>query len=134
MMVESSLSSILKRNGLSKISSNMSAPLRFYSINEALLLTYIPQFITYKYPYIRNQPLQPFLHDYCLSSYTTYIKFVNFIYKWRYLQFNVDHERQIFESFCTAILFRSQSSFCQKSAERKLPKKYFLFKSIFIYL
>ena len=42
MMVESSLSSILKRNGLSKISSNMSAPLRFYSINEALLLTYIP--------------------------------------------------------------------------------------------
>ena len=47
--------------------------------------------------------------------------FVNFIREWRDLQFNVDSERQIFE---TGRLIYSQN-FCQKSAERKSPRKYF---------
>ena len=41
-----------------------------------------------------------------LVSHTTYLVFVNFIHKWRDLQFKVDSQ-----------------SFCQKSAERKSPKK-----------
>ena len=42
-----------------------------------------------------------------LVSHTTY---VNFMHKWRDLQFKVDCERQIF---------------CQNSAEKKSPMKYF---------
>ena len=44
--------------------------------------------------------------------------------KWRDLQFNVDSERQIFEKLFHERFIYSQS-FCQKSAERKSPKKYF---------
>ena len=59
-----------------------------------------------------------------LVSHTTCVVCVNSIHKWRDLQFKVDSERQLFEKLFRAILFYSQS-FCQKSAERKSPKKYF---------
>ena len=61
-----------------------------------------------------------------LVSHTTYVVCVNFIHKLRDLQFKVDFERQVFvfEKLFMAILVYSQS-FCQKSAERKSPKKYF---------
>ena len=59
-----------------------------------------------------------------LVSHTTYVVCVNFIHKWRDLQFKVDSERQIFwESFHSNFIY--SQSFCQKSAERKSPKKYF---------
>ena len=59
-----------------------------------------------------------------LVSHTTYVVCVNFIYKWRDLQFKVDFERQIFlRNFSWQFLFTQ--SFCQKSAERKSPQKYF---------
>ena len=59
-----------------------------------------------------------------LVSYTTYVVCVNFIHKWRDLQFKVDSERQFFlEKLFMA--FNYSQSFCQKSAERKSPKKYF---------
>ena len=46
--------------------------------------------------YIHNWPLQPFSQDYDLASHTTHVAWVNFIHKWRDLQFKVDSERQIF--------------------------------------
>ena len=51
---------------------------------------------------------------------------VNFIREWRDLQFNVDSERQTFEKLFHGRFIYSQS-FCQKSAERKSPKKHFLY-------
>ena len=44
--------------------------------------------------YIHNWSLQPFSQDYELVSYTTYVVCVNFIHKWRDLQFKVDFDRQ----------------------------------------
>ena len=61
-----------------------------------------------------------------LVSHTTYVVCVNFIDKWRDLQFKVDSERQIFEKLFMAVLIHTQN-FCQKSAERKSPKKYILY-------
>ena len=59
-----------------------------------------------------------------LVSHTTYVVCVNFIHKWRDLQLKVDSERQIFwETFHGNFIY--SQSFCQKSAERKSPKKYF---------
>ena len=74
--------------------------------------------------YIHNWPLQPFSQDYGLASQPTHVVFVNFVREWRDLQFNVDFERQIFEKLFHGRFIYSQS-FCQKSAERKSPKKYF---------
>ena len=45
---------------------------------------------------------------------------VNFLHKWRDLQFKIDCERQLFMAISSF-----SPSFCQKSAERKSPKKYF---------
>ena len=58
-----------------------------------------------------------------LVSHTAYVVRVNFIHKWRDLQLKVD---RFFEKLFTAILIYSES-FCQKSAERKSPKRYFLY-------
>ena len=58
-----------------------------------------------------------------LVSHTTYVVCVNFIHKWRDLQFEVDSEWQIWETFHGNFIY--SQSFCQKSAERKSPKKYF---------
>ena len=69
--------------------------------------------------YIHNWSLQPFCQDYDLVSHTTYAGCVNFIYKWLELHFKVDFERQIFETNIYP------QRFCQKSAERKSPKKCF---------
>ena len=80
-------------------------------------ISLLPNEIIFNYihTYI-NWSLQPFSQDYYLVSHTTYVVCVNFIHKWRDLQFNVDSEWQTFFYF---------QSFCQKSAERKSPKKYF---------
>ena len=62
-----------------------------------------------------------------LVSHTTYVVCVIFcIRKRRVVQFKVDSERQIFEKLLMAIVIYSQN-YCQKSAERKSPKKYFLY-------
>ena len=58
-----------------------------------------------------------------LVPHATYVVCVNFIHKWRDLQFKVDSERQIWETFHGNFIY--SQSFCQKSAERKSPKKYF---------
>ena len=51
--------------------------------------------------YIYNWKLQPLSQDYGLDSHTTYVVCVNFIHKWRDLQFKVDSERQILKNlFC----------------------------------
>ena len=59
-----------------------------------------------------------------LVSHTTHVMCVNFMREWRNIQFNVDSERQILEKLFHGNFIYSQS-FCQKSAERKSPKKYF---------
>ena len=62
-----------------------------------------------------------------LVSHITYVACVNFfIYKWRNLQFKVDSERQISRATFHGNFIYSQS-FYQKSANRKAPKKYFLY-------
>ena len=72
---------------------------------------------------IHNWPLQQFSQDYALASPNTHVVCLKFIREWRDLQFNIDFERQIvLRNFFIADLFYSQS-FCQKSAETKLPKK-----------
>ena len=55
--------------------------------------------------YIHNWPLQHFSQDYDLASCVTYVVWVNFIYKWRNLQFKVDSKRQICEMVFKAVLF-----------------------------
>ena len=60
-----------------------------------------------------------------LVSHSTLIVCVNFIHKWRHLQFEVDSERQIFLRNFSWQFYFTLSVFCQKSAERKSPKKYF---------
>ena len=57
-----------------------------------------------------------------LISHTTYVVCVNFLHKWRDLQFKV-FERFL-EKLFMAIFIYSQI-FCQKPAERKSPQKYF---------
>ena len=59
-----------------------------------------------------------------LVSHTTHVVCVNFIREWGDIQFKVDSERQIFFEKLFMALNYSQS-FCQKSAKRKSPKKYF---------
>ena len=58
-----------------------------------------------------------------LVSHCTHLMCVNFIHKWRDLQFKVVSERQIFvRNFFMAILFTLRVLY-QKSAESKSPKK-----------
>ena len=81
-------------------------------------------FAIYLHTYIHNWPLQPFRQDYGLVSHTTHVVCVNFTREWRDLQFNVVSERQIFEKLFHGRFIYSRS-FCQISAERKSPMKYF---------
>ena len=89
------------------MSSMVSQFIQFYHEMDSILIihTYI---IGYYSPSVR-------IID--LVSHTTYVVCVNFIQKWRDLQFKVD---SFFEKLFMAILFTL--SFCQKSAERKSPK------------
>ena len=60
----------------------------------------------YIHTYVQNLSLQPFSQD---NDLATYIVRVNFIYKWRDLQFKVDSERQIFwETFHGNFILRSE--------------------------
>ena len=88
------------------------------------VLQFFIGWLAHIHTYIHNWALQPFSQDYGLASNTTHIVCVNFMREWRDLQFNVDSELQIFEKLFHGNFIYSQS-FCQKSAERKLPKKYF---------
>ena len=75
--------------------------------------------------YIHNWSLQPSVRNIDLVSHTAYVVCVNFVHKWRDLQFKVDSERQIFwETFSLQVFIYSQSV-CPKSAKKKSPKKYF---------
>ena len=75
--------------------------------------------------YIHNWPLQAFSQDYGLTSHTNHDVCVNFIDEWRNVQLKIDSKRRIFlRNFSWQFYFNTQS-FCQKSAERMSPKKYF---------
>ena len=63
------------------------------------------KFYTYIYTYMIG-PYNPSVRIIDLVSHTTYVVCVNFIPKWREMQFKVDYERQIFfEKLFMAILF-----------------------------
>ena len=81
---------------------------------------------TYIHTYIIGHYKQPFSQDYGLASHTTHVECVNFIHERWDLQFNVDSEWQIFEKLFHGRFIYSQS-FCLKCAERKSPRKYFLY-------
>ena len=74
--------------------------------------------------YIHIWLLQPFSQNYDLPPHITFVVPVNFMHERYNLQFKVDFERQIFEKLFMAILFTLRD-ICQKSAERKSPKKCF---------
>ena len=94
----------------------------YASVTVANVPVYICRYI---YNYIHNWFYNPSARIIDLVSHTTYIVCVNFIHKWRNLQFKVDSERQIFgETFHRIFIY--SKSFWKKSAERKSPKKYFL--------
>ena len=57
---------------------------------------------------------------------TFFVGCVNFMHKWRDLEYKVDFERQIFRETFHGNFIYSQI-FCQKFAERKSAKKYFLY-------
>ena len=72
---------------------------------------------------------KPGLHTLLFISPMLDVVCVNFIHAWQYLQFNIISERQIFKQFFMAVFFNFLSElFCQKTANRKLPKEIFLFK------
>ena len=77
------------------------------------------------YVLVHNWPLQPFSQDYGLAFKTTYVVCVNFIHEWwgPYSLTSTPNDRFLW-NFFMAGLFNFES-FCQKSAERKSPKKYF---------
>ena len=60
-----------------------------------------------------------------LASHTIYVVCVNFTHKRRDEQFKVVSEWQIWDTFHGNLIF--SQSFCQKSAERKSPKKKYSF-------
>ena len=72
--------------------------------------------------YIHNWPLQPFSWDYGIASHTTHVVCINFIRKWRDLQFNIDSEREIFENFFLAGLFtlRVLPEFCREEIAEEI--------------
>ena len=79
------------------------------------LSTYITDMCTIhsrKQTYIYNWSLQPFRQDYGLASHTTLVVCVKFV-----LQCSLTSTRND--------RFIYSQSFCQKSAEKKSPKKYF---------
>ena len=55
--------------------------------------------------FLLNGHYNPSVRIIDLVSHTTYVVCVNFIHKWRDLQFKVDSERQIFEKLLMANLF-----------------------------
>ena len=65
------------------------------------------------------------LNDRFLRSFSRQFLFTLCVHEWLDLQFKVDSGRQIFEKLFKANLFTL--GFCQKTAERKSPKKYFLY-------
>ena len=87
-------------------------------LSEHILWTYIHTYIIDHY-----NPSDRIID---LVSYTTYVVCVNFIHKWRALQFKVDTERQIFwETFHGNFIY--SQSVCQKSAEKIVEEILFAF-------
>ena len=58
---------------------------------------------------------------------TNYVVTVYFKHKYSDLQFKIDSEVQIFFEKLFMAIFIYYQSFCQKSAKRKSPRKYFLY-------
>ena len=82
---------------------------------------HIHQFIFIIYMYIIGH-YNPSVSIIDLVSHITYVVCVNIINEWRVLKLKADSERQIFwETFHGNFIY--SQSFCQKTIERKSPKK-----------
>ena len=107
------------------IANTLNKSIEFYLImllkvrnlnNSAWLI--VPKICNSQHLYnIHNLLLLYFSQDYNLASHATYNKCVHFILR----------TTDFFDKLFMAILFLSQS-FCHKSVERMLPKKYILMK------
>ena len=70
--------------------------LNHHAICNALECRKIPSRFIHKH--IHFWPIKPFSQDYSLAYHTTHVVCVHFMHEWWDLQFNVDSERQIFET------------------------------------
>ena len=80
--------------------------------------------------HIIHWPLQSFSQNCGLASHTTYVVCFNFIREWR--TYSLTSTLNVF-IFCEKFFhgrFVYSQSFCQTSAERKSPKKYFFSRFI----
>ena len=75
--------------------------------------------------YTHNWSLLTFSLDYDLASHITYVVWVNFMHKWRDLQFKVDSERQIFEKLFHGNHFIYSPSFLPQICWEKVAEKIF---------
>ena len=92
------------------------------NVNKLLAVLLLPVYLhTYIISHYNNS-----VRIIVLVSHTTYVLWVNFIYKWRDLPFKVVSERQIFwEAFHGNFIY--SESFCQKSALSVLLFFFFFF-------
>ena len=69
-------------------------PVQLYPAQSHITLPWwsFPFSLSHSLTYIHNWSLKPFSQDYDLASHTTYVVCVNFIHKWRDIQFKVDSE------------------------------------------
>ena len=74
---------------------------------------------------IHNRSLQFFNQDYDLAYHTTYAVLVNFIPERQDLQSKSTRNKKFLRIFFFGQFYLLSESFCQESAERKSPKKYF---------
>ena len=81
---------------------------QYMSINNCLNLKQFFHLII-NLPDGQNMKMKSLAFNFYIHTYTIHVVCVNFVREWWNLQFNVDSERQIFETFFHGSLFYSQS-------------------------
>ena len=86
-----------------------------------------------RYIYIYNLPLKPFSKYYYLTSHTTYVVYVNFIHKWRDLQFKVDSNDRFLRNFSWQFYLLSEflPEICSRLHIQNLLNFFFFFVFFF---
>ena len=98
--------------------------IRLHFLKSSWTSHYLPTYIIDHYNSLLFNNFS-FIYYWPSFSHHLYVVCVNFIHKWRDLQFEVNFERHIFwETFHGNFYFLSEF-FCQKSAESKSPQKYY---------
>ena len=98
----------------------------FLEIAQHFLVCFIFIFKTKDFIFNLSAEEINYFTDYGIASYNNRVVCINFICKWRDLQFNVDFERQIFKETFLEQVYLTFRVFARKYAKKKSPKKYFL--------